>query len=124
MHLRAPWYLKDFMRTTLWRKLTVSACLHTTQLPFVLRPQCSPCGATEDHKHATKTYKGLEFPFALSQMVWAPMVEDERWMEPSRLRRKSPVRTLRLAQGLFWWTALYPRWLNICDVMESREKAP
>ena len=85
-HLRAfnvPPRLYHFVLRALWRKVLVAARMFASGL--VSTPDCTLCSRQEDHTHILKRCPYLSIPFSVIRRLWGAVVNDNAWIEPSRL---------------------------------------
>ena len=115
-HLRefnVPCRLYHFVLRALWRKVPVAARMFAFGL--VSTPDCTLCSRQEDHTHILKRCPYLSIPFSVIRRLWGAVVNDNSWIEPSRLCLEHSSMSLNSVQGWLCWAAIYARWLIRCE---------
>ena len=81
------------------------------------------CGGPEDHAHATKKCAALDPMKKIIRSRWRPLVlEDNTWVEPSRMCKEHVGLSVTTVQGLLMWTSMLAKWLVRCNMINGREE--
>ena len=110
-----PPRLYHFVLRALWRKVPVAARMFAFGL--VSTPDCTLCSRQEDHTHILKRCPYLSIPFLVIRRLWGAVVNENYWIEPSRLCLEQSSVSLQSVQGWLCWAAIYARWLIRCEYL-------
>ena len=118
---RMPWRLLGFIIKAWWRKLPVATRL--AEFKMITTEACELCGGPEDHAHAIKKCAALDPMKEIIRSRWRPLVlEDNTWVEPSRMCKEHVGLSVTTVKGLLMWTSVLARWLVRCDMINGREE--